>query len=141
LKVILKTNRLLLIFILAVFWNAFSYKVYAGDVGIRWQTYTAGMKMASERNLPVFLHFFADWCKYCAKMEKETFQEKSVIEYLNNNYVAIKVDFDNEKKITREYRVMALPVTFVIGLDGNRTGPLRGFVSKEELLQVLKQIQ
>ena len=137
----IKTYRFLPFFVLLVFSDAVLYEAYAGENDIRWHTYTDGMNAAGERNLPVFLHFYADWCRYCAKMEKETFQDFKVIQYVNDNYVAIKVDFDTERKLALKYQIRALPATFVIGSDGSQTGPMQGFISKEVLLQVLKQNQ
>lgn len=135
----IKTYRFLLFCVLLVFSDAVFYEVYAGETGIRWQTYTDGMNMAGEQKLPVFLHFYADWCRYCVKMEKETFQDYKVIQYVNDNYVAIKVDFDKKRKLALKYQIRALPATFVIGSDGSQTGPIQGYISKEALLQTLNR--
>ena len=111
-----------------------------GD-GIQWFSYAEGLRRGEAENKKTILEFHADWCRYCAKMEKETFQDYKVIQYVNDNYVAIKVDFDTERKLATKYQIRALPATFVIEPDGSQIGPIQGFISKEGLLQVLKQNQ
>lgn len=107
---------------------------------IRWQSYHAGVEIAEKQNLPVFLHFYADWCPYCFKMEKETFQEMPVIRFLNSHFVSIKVDFDKDLKLVEKYQVRGLPSTFVIDMDGKRSGPIQGYLSGQTLLKRLNSI-
>lgn len=112
----------------------------AENDSIRWQSYSSGMKIARAQNIPIFLHFYADWCRYCVKMAKETFQENTIIEYLNSNFVSIKVNIDKQRQLANKYQVRGLPTTFVIDSKGERMGPIPGYLSKEELLGMLRQM-
>ena len=42
----------------------------------------------------VFVSFYADWCTFCKEMEESTFLNKNVIETLNNDYYAVKMNIE-----------------------------------------------
>lgn len=76
-----------------------------------------GFQKAADNNKPVFLDFYATWCKNCVAMEKTTFKNEKVLEELNK-YVKIKfsAEFPNDpsiKKVLDYFGVIGLP-TFII---------------------------
>ncbi len=107
---------------------------------IRWYSYPEGMALSKEQGKKVFLHFWAEWCAYCTKMAKETFVDPAVIDYLNQAFISIKVDYDREKKITSEYAVRGLPYSFFLSEAGDTIGGRPGFISAADLLSTLKYI-
>lgn len=108
--------------------------------GIEWLSYAEGRERGNSENKKVFLVFDADWCKYCLKMEKETFQNPTVIAYVNRNFVPIKVNSDREQSIARKYNVRGLPSTWFLSENGDRIGNRPGYIPADEMLQVLKFI-
>jgi len=42
----------------------------------------------------VFVDFYADWCTYCHKMDKITFQDLEVAALLNNDYYAVRMNIE-----------------------------------------------
>jgi thiol-disulfide isomerase/thioredoxin len=44
----------------------------AAAEGIRWYSYEEGAASSRSSGKKLFLHFYADWCGFCEKMEKET---------------------------------------------------------------------
>ena len=107
---------------------------------INWQTYDKGTSMAKNEGKNVFLHFYANWCFYCRKMASETFEDPSVIEYLNDNYVPIRIDSDKDKRTAAMYNVRALPSTWFLTKKGKRIGNVPGFISSKQLLELLKRL-
>lgn len=107
---------------------------------VNWMAYASGMAQAKEQNKAVLLFFCADWCTTCIKMEKETFKDKSILAYLNANYISIKVKFDREQKIANKYRVRGLPTTVLIGTNRKESGPLLGPITADKLLGLLKKV-
>lgn len=72
---------------------------------------------AKKSGKPVFVDFYADWCKNCIAMEKTTFQAPEVKKKMEN-YEFIKIDAtDTEdpeiQKILSRYNIKGLP-TFLI---------------------------
>lgn len=108
---------------------------------IKWFSYQEGMVAGRIAKKKVFLHFYANWCVYCRKMAKETFQDPSVISYLNENYVSIRVDFDKEGDIVSQYGVRGLPSTWFLTQTGERIGNVPGYIPHQALLSMLKEVQ
>ena len=112
----------------------------ADDGGIQWVSYPEGRQRGEAENKKVFLVFNADWCRYCLKMEKETFQDPTVIAYVNRNFVPVTVNSDEEQKIAADYNVKGLPSTWFISEKGDRIGNRPGFIPADEMLTILKYI-
>jgi thioredoxin-related protein len=112
----------------------------AGDGGIQWLSYAEGRQRGEAENKKVFLVFNADWCRYCLKMEKETFQDPTVIAYVNRNFVPVTVNSDKEHEIAADYNVKGLPSTWFISEKGDRIGNRPGFIPAKEMLSILKYI-
>ena len=108
--------------------------------GIAWHSYDKGMAMSREEDKKIFLYFWAEWCAYCGKMTRETFADVSVIDYLNNHFISIKIDFDREKKAASGCEIRGLPSTWFISEKGDRIGNRPGFISAQDLLPMLKYI-
>jgi len=108
--------------------------------GIKWYAYNEGMALGKNERKRVFLHFYADWCYYCKKMAKETFHDPSVVSFLNENLIAIKVDVDKEGKIASSYGVIGLPTTWFLEEKGDKIGPMLGYIPPDRLLSMLKRI-
>ena len=107
---------------------------------INWHTYDKGIALGKKEGKRVLLHFYANWCFYCRKMAKETFQDPSVIAHLNKNFIPIRVDCDKDKRTASMYNVRALPSTWFLTEKGERIGNLPGYLSPGRLLQILRQI-
>jgi thioredoxin-related protein len=111
-----------------------------GDTGIQWLSYAEGRQRGEAENKKVFLVFNADWCRYCLQMEKETFQNPTVIAYVNRNFVPISVNSDREQDIAAKYSVRGLPSTWFISENGDRIGNRPGYIAADEMLNILKYI-
>ncbi|MFP4349916.1 MAG: thioredoxin family protein [Thermodesulfobacteriota bacterium] len=115
-------------------------QVAAAD-GIRWLNYDEGISRGKSEDKKVFLNFYADWCRYCKMMDQKTFQDKEVIAYLNQNFVPVRVDSDKNRKVSMEYNVQGLPVSWFISADGENIGSQPGYIPPEMMLPLLKYIE
>ena len=111
-----------------------------GDGGIQWLSYAEGRQRGETESRKVFLVFNADWCRYCLQMEKETFQNPTVIAYVNRNFVPISVNSDKEQEVAAKYNVRGLPSTWFIAENGERIGNRPGYITADEMLKILKYI-
>ena len=109
-----------------------------GDAGIQWVSYAEGRQRGEAENKKVFLVFNADWCRYCLQMEKETFQNPTVIAYVNRNFVPISVNSDREQDIAEKYKVRGLPNTWFISEAGEPIANRPGYIAPDEMLKILK---
>ena len=108
--------------------------------GITWRSYEEGLVVSKAEKKKVFLHFYADWCVYCGKMAKETFQNPAVVSFLNNNFIAVRVNTDKEPDTAMRYGVTGLPSTWFLTRMGEAIGAVPGFIPPDTLLTMLKEV-
>lgn len=107
---------------------------------INWRSYEEGLAVSKIEKKKIFLHFYANWCVYCGKMAKETFQNPAVVSYLNNNFIAVRVDTDKEPATSMKYGVTGLPSTWFLTEMGEAIGTVPGFIPPDALLPMLKEV-
>ena len=105
---------------------------------IRWYDYDEGTSLGKEEGKKILLFFWADWCRSCEQMKKETFKVPDVIAFLNKNFIPVKIDSENEKKLASRYYVRGLPTTWFLNERGDRIGSRTGFMPPDLFLSILK---
>ena len=112
--------------------------LYVPENGLNWLAFNDGMDKALEENKPIIVDVFADWCQPCKMMDEKIYANEKIIEYLNKNFIAIKVDGESENKIKfdeKEYSerewsmnmsVMAYPTTMFFDPGGKHITRLEG---------------
>jgi thioredoxin-related protein len=113
--------------------------VWASD-GVRWYNYEEGKALMQSEGKKGFLSFYADWCKYCKVMDAETFGNAAVVAYLNRNFIAMKVNSDQETKRAADYGVRGLPSTWFLTAQGQRISNRPGLIPPKDMLNILKFI-
>lgn len=120
---------------------------------INWQKYEVGLKLAEESGKQMMIDFSTSWCGYCRKMDRETFSDPKVIDYINTNFVPIKIDGDSrrevnidgfkttEKKLTKEvYGVSGYPTFVFLESNGSRIGRQPGYQPPTAFLSLLQLV-
>ena len=108
---------------------------------VKWYAYDEGMLLGKKKGKKIFIFFWADWCKFCEKMDKETFAKPKVIQYLNDNFVSIKVNSDMEKALATRYLVRGLPTIWFLEKNGEQIGYQPGYIPSHMFLPYLRFIQ
>ena len=84
---------------------------------IKWISFEEAVKLNETTPKKIFIDVYTDWCGWCKKMDQTTFIDPSIVEYINENYYAVK--FDAEQAAPIEF----MGHTFVNqNLDGPRKG-------------------
>jgi thioredoxin-related protein len=135
----LRYNRHILLFSVCVA-VMFSGTSIAAE-SVNWYSYTEGMALGKIEKKRVFLHFYADWCGYCVKMAKDTFQDATVVAYLNENFIPIRVNVDREQETAGKYAVIGLPLTIFLTEMGEPILSIPGYVPADTLIPVLKDVK
>jgi thiol:disulfide interchange protein len=83
-----------------------------------------GMQKSLETGKPIFLDFWATWCKSCMYMEKTTFSDPEVQKRLESEFVVIKLQAEQPKKspakeILNHYGVIGLPTYMILLPQGS----------------------
>lgn len=84
-----------------------------------WLTsFPEGMTLASREGKPIFVDFYADWCKNCQTMDLTTFRNPSTIEALKP-FVKLKFDATDMKdpdvkRVLDHFKILGLPTYLVL---------------------------
>lgn len=118
---------------------------------VKWVSLDEAQELANEHSKPIFIDFTADWCGWCKVMDKNTFSDDDVAGYLNDNFYAVRLDYDSPEKLdffgekltARElgtkYRVPGLPTILLLSSDSKKSKKLVGYKKPEPFLNGLKQ--
>ncbi|MEM7551609.1 MAG: thioredoxin fold domain-containing protein [Bacteroidota bacterium] len=83
-------NALVSVILLFTF-ISLSDKCFAQDQ-IKWIGFEQLDDALREKPKKVFVDFYTSWCIYCRKMDKRVFTKPEVIQKLNSEYYAVKMD-------------------------------------------------
>ena len=105
-------------------------------------SYDNAISVAKSQGKLVFLDFTASWCLPCKKMERETFSNKSLGDFVNRNFVSFKVDNDFfwGMDLADKYDVKSFPTLLVLDTNGNVVKRITGFQTAEGLLGELRPL-
>ena len=65
---------------------------------IQWMSFEDAVAMTqNEGNTKkVFIDVYTDWCGWCKKMDKDTFQNPEVAKYMQENYYMVKFNAEGK---------------------------------------------
>ena len=99
--------------------------------------------IASNKEKPIMLDFYADWCVACLEFEKFTFTDKEV-NALMKQYILLKADVTgnnvNDKALMKEFNIFGPPAILFFDNAGNEVRKIRtiGFKNPKEFKKILK---
>ncbi len=83
---------------LVVLFAAMSYNAIA-QTKVNWVTWEQAATLSKNEPRKIVVDVYTNWCGWCKKMDKTTFQNAEVVNYLNANYYAIKFDAEQKENI------------------------------------------
>lgn len=69
-------------------------------VKIEWLTLEEALEKSKTDKRKIFIDVFTDWCGWCKRMDQSTFVDPTVVQYLNDNYYAVKLNAEQQQDIT-----------------------------------------
>jgi len=65
---------------------------------IEWMKFEEAVKANDFSPKMLFVDVYTDWCGWCKKMDKDTFTDPKVINYINANFYAVKLNAEETKR-------------------------------------------
>lgn len=102
---------------------------------------------AREKNRPIVVDGWAEWCEACKKMDKTTFTDPEVTKRLNDNWIVLKLDLtesnDENDALIQKYGIPSLPTLVLLPPNGEigKKKLILGFTSVDPLIQELTQFR
>lgn len=151
-------KKLLLVLLLAV-----GSLVTVQAQEIKWMSLNEALAAQKKKPKPIFMDVYTDWCGPCKMLDKNTFQNKEVAEYISSNYYAVKFNaegntevsykgkkyvnpqFDASRKgrnavhdFTMFLKVQGYPSMYILDKKGEIKSPIVGYHTPEQLLPLIK---
>ncbi len=151
-------SRLTLIFVL--FLGCCSVSLHSQEV--KWLTWQEAAAMVKTEKSPkkIFIDVYTDWCGWCKKMDKDTFQNEEVAAYMSKNFYMVKLDGEGTEPIEfkgKTYKFvpqgrkgyhefaaalmqgrLSYPTTIFLDEKMNMLSPVPGYQKPEPFLNIAK---
>ena len=139
-----RTGRLLWIVLLAqiAFLLPVAGPALADDkpIHVDWLTYPDARDLSRRLQKPLLLYFTGSSCERCRKLDRETFTDAEVLNYLQEHFIAAQIDAREMPALSRKYKVDALPMIWFVDEHGRALTNLTDFVTAERLTSVMKYV-
>ena len=130
---------------------------------VKWYNFEEGIKLANKKHKFVIVDIYTDWCGWCKRMDNETFRDPPLVSYLNENFVAIKLNAEGTDPIafngtiytnpapgkprsTHQLAIalagsrLAYPTYIYLDSKGKTITATQGYSQPEDLLPLLRYI-
>jgi thiol:disulfide interchange protein len=103
-------------------------------------SFSEALEAAKEAKKPIFMDAYTDWCGWCKKLDKTTFADEKVIQYLNENFINLKMNMEQGEgpELESRYRVRGYPTLLFLNESGKEIHKIPGFVGAEAFVSEAK---
>ena len=107
-----------------------------------WQeNLTDGLASARKKGKLVLVDLFTDWCGWCKKLDRETYTDPSVVEFVNSHFVCVKLNGEDKgagQSFAKENKVRGYPCIIVLETDGKVRATHYGYRNPSDFLELIK---
>ena len=123
-----------------------------GEKKLDWLAFDAAADRASREGKHVIVDIYTNWCGWCKVMDRETYGNPEVADYLTQNFVLAKVNGESsaklhwkgkeltERQFAREVGVTGFPATYFLKPDADLLGGLPGFIRANDFILIARYI-
>jgi uncharacterized protein YyaL (SSP411 family) len=108
---------------------------------VRWFDWSEeAFRKAQAEDKPVVMDLTAPWSHGCRVMDEQTYRDPEVVEFLNRDYVPVRVDCDRRPDINDRFNLGGWPTTAFLTPNGELLGGAT-FVARDQMKQLLVQLK
>lgn len=127
--------------------------LYAENKEIKWYNFNEAVSIAKKENKHILVDFYTDWCVWCKKLESEVYSKPEIIKFMNDNFVAVKlnpekageIDYKGDKYSQGDFAqaagVTGYPATGFFSPESDYLQIVPGFLPADQFMSLLKYFQ
>src|SRR5579872_2413756 len=103
-------------------------------------SFALAQQKAAAAHKYIMADVYTDWCYWCKVLDKNTYSTKSVGEYANNNYVAIKINAEKGDGVdfAKQFGVRGYPTILFLDEKGKEVDRVVGYQPADKFLASMK---
>lgn len=70
-----------------------------GEKKVKWYSWEEAMELQRKEPRKIMVDIYTDWCHWCKVMDKKTFEDKKIADYLNTHFYPVKLDAEQKEDI------------------------------------------
>jgi len=131
---------------------------------INWVTLEEAIELQKKEPKKIFMDVYTNWCGPCKLLDRKTFHNKDVVDYINEHYYAVKFNAEGNSSIeykdktftnpnydpkkanrrnsahqfARALKVSAYPTMVFFNEKGDYISPITGYLKPQQLELYLK---
>lgn len=109
---------------------------YIPKTPVKWiDDFEEALEKAKKEDKLVYIDFYTEWCRYCIKMEEETYTDPRIVQLLTEEFVPLKLnrEYPEHQDIVKQYNIYRQPVELVVDADGDVLWGHTGYLDADEL--------
>ncbi len=121
------------------------------DSEIQWVALDDLQELNKKEPRKVFIDIYATWCGPCKLMDKKTFADPTIVEYVNDNYYAVKLNGEGKKQVSifgktmteaelaYSFQIRGYPSIVFMDESMQPYEPVAGYIPAQNFIKMLKQ--
>ncbi len=66
---------------------------------LKWLTWNEAVELNKTAPKKILVDVYTEWCGWCKRMDKDTYQDEAIVNYLNANYYCVKLDAEMHEDV------------------------------------------
>lgn len=107
---------------------------------IQWRyDYAKARQEAEREGKPLILDFGTKHCTWCVKLEAETLNVPTISRIINERFIPLKIDADEQPILTQKLYVTSYPTVILADSDGRILGTMEGYKEAPAFQEILQR--
>jgi len=125
---------------------------------LQWMSLSEATASLQKEKRPVLIDLYTDWCGWCKVMDKKTYSNKHVIQYVQDKFYPVRVNAESRETLmwagksynfnpnykSNEFAIyvtqgrLEFPTTVIIPADGSEPQAIPGYLETKDFELIVK---